>query len=269
MPSEAELERYNAAYFDNAHGGLDAAQSAAPFHAAINRLRVEHVERLRGQHGVAVQRVLEIGPGLGDFAAHWLALHPGTEYHVVESDANARAALAARGVSVHSTVDTLPRDFDLLVMSHVLEHIAAPRDVLTALSARLRPGALVFIEVPCRDHEHKNEDEPHLLFFDRSPMARLLDRSGIEPMAISYHGVEIDRLRGGRFTRRSFARRVMDRLVSIGDRRGLLPVPAGLRGIDDPRGIAAVRPFEAHLEKREPSWWLRAVGCVREGARIQ
>jgi SAM-dependent methyltransferase len=182
----------------------------------------------------------------------------------VESDASCHATLAAAGLRVHSSTDEIAdaERFDLLVMSHVLEHVGNPRAVLTSLVSRLSPGALVFIEVPCRDFEHKAEDEPHLLFFDREPMTRLLERCGIKPIHVSYHGVRIDALRRGRFARPSMLRRAIDRLMSIADRRALLPIPKGLRPLDDPALRAAVRRFEAHLEHHEPSWWLRAVGEV-------
>jgi SAM-dependent methyltransferase len=268
LPSEAELEEYNAHYFANAHAGDADSASARAFHSAVNRLRVEHVERMRRAENVSVTRVLEIGPGRGDFARHWMKLHPGTEYHVIESDDSCRASLHEAGVHIHHSLSDLGSEgaFDLLVMSHVLEHAADPSAFLAAMVRRLRDGALVFIEVPCRDDLHKAVEEPHLLFFDRAPMERLLLRCGVEPVKVSYHGIEITRLSAGWATKRSFVQRVTDRLRPAAERLHLLPVRGDLALVDSFEGRSAVRRFEAHVEKPVPAWWLRAVGVARRSA---
>ena len=262
MPSDAEWAAYNASYFDNVHGGSAEVDAARPFHRGINRVRANHVEAVRASLGHPVRNVLEIGPGLGEFGMYWCETHPGTEYFALESDDAQRARLQASGMRAFATVAELPpgKRFDLVVLSHVLEHTSDPRAFLGSFVSLLNPGALVFIEVPCRDHEHKTEDEAHLLFFDREPMRRLLDAVGVTPVRVSYHGIEIDKLRGG--FHRSFSRRVLNRLTLLADRAGLLPVPASLAGVTDAEGRSAVRSLDGHREKQQPSWWLRAVGRV-------
>lgn len=42
-------------------------------------------------------------------------------------------------------------------------------------------GAILFIEVPCRDFEHKDSDEPHLLFSTRSPWRGCCPKLGLSP----------------------------------------------------------------------------------------
>ena len=44
----------------------------------------------------------------------------------------------------------------------------------------LKKKGHLFIEVPCKDWDHKNEDEPHLLFFDKKSMVRLAEKLKIE-----------------------------------------------------------------------------------------
>lgn len=267
MPTDDELARYNASYFDNAHGGAAVADAARPFHRAINRVRVRHVEAERQRQRTEVRRVLEVGPGLGDFCAAWCATHPAAEYHVIEADDAQRARLAAQGVRAHATMDELPADmqFDLLVLSHVLEHTSDPRAVLSALVGRLRSGAMLFIEVPCRDHEHKREDEPHLLFFDRDPMGRLLARVGVRPIRLSYHGETLDVLKSNGGGRMIF-RKIGDRVTRALDTIGVLPIPPSLAGVPDAAGRAAVRSVRGHVEQSRPSWWLRAIGVVNSGS---
>ncbi|MDG2240281.1 MAG: class I SAM-dependent methyltransferase [Longimicrobiales bacterium] len=256
MPSQEALAAYNAHYFDEAHAGVAEAESARPFHRAINHLRFRHVAR----HLEAVQdglRVLEVGPGLGDFAHHMTTFMPSTKYSVVESDDSCRSALAKLGYRHWSALDQVPADekFDLVVMSHVLEHMSDPVAELTRLRGFMAPGAILFIEVPCRDCEHKPSDEPHLLFFDKEPMARLLSEVGLEPQEISWHGRSIRYLR----RHKGFMDKVLRRIGALAVRRGLLPISADLAAIPDPADRAAVWAFRADRTSDEPAWWLRTV----------
>jgi SAM-dependent methyltransferase len=262
-PSPSELDAYNAAYFENAHHGDADSGAARAFHSGVNRIRVEHVEKVRRMEGIAIRRVLEVGPGRGEFASHWRSIHPDTDYHAIEADLSCHEFLRHAGVSVHRSVSELEgadAGFDLLVMSHVLEHTRDPVSFLASMLNHLRAGALVFIEVPCRDDEHKPADEPHLLFFDRRPMERLFNRCGVKPVRISYHGIELERLRAGWATQPTLARRVIERVRQVADKIGLLAARGDLALIKDPEARASVRRLEADVEKSTPAWWLRAVG---------
>ena len=52
----------------------------------------------------------------------------------------------------------------------------------------------MFIEIPCMDWEHKNLDEPHLLFFDKPAMNKLLERLQLKKISIAYYGIPINDL---------------------------------------------------------------------------
>jgi 2-polyprenyl-3-methyl-5-hydroxy-6-metoxy-1,4-benzoquinol methylase len=143
------------------------------FHSAINLVRVLHVEAFQKAHNITVRNVLEIGPGSGQFADKWLSRHKETQsYFGIESDPSCHEKLTAIGVTVSADPGTLRADqrFDLVVISHVLEHTIDPVKFLTGCTQLLSPGGILFIEVPCKDYEHKEMDEPHLLFFDKEPM---------------------------------------------------------------------------------------------------
>jgi SAM-dependent methyltransferase len=261
MPDESAWAAYNSLYFDNAHGGAATSRMATAFHSAINRLRGAHVERYLVEHRIVVSSVFEVGPGSGEFARHWLARHPETAYHAMESDATCHPKLAALGVQLVGGPGDLPdgTSVDLVVVSHVLEHVTDPVGFLTAVTSRLNRGGVLFIEVPCRDWEHKTQDEPHLLFFDKPPMERLLHRVGVKQARLSYHGQEIAALRKRRLSRR-IRSALRNRLISRGLIAPFASVVPGLEVIEDPLERAVVRPFDAHLEHERPAWWLRAVG---------
>ena len=260
MPTDGALAEYNAQYFNNAHGGVALDPLTLAFHSAINRLRVSHVEKYVRERQIRIERVLEIGPGGGHFARHWLARNPGTSYHAIESDATCHPQLHTLGVSLHASPHEVPLKpgMDLVVLSHVLEHMVAPAKFLGELSALLSPGGALFIEVPCQDWQHKAEDEPHLLFFDMAPMQVLLEQLGYSQLRLSYHGREIAALRAETKIGRKLSA-VRTRLLRNGMVAPFDRVDEGLEEIEYPLERAAVRPFKAHVEQHSPAWWLRAV----------
>lgn len=265
MPGESALTSFNAGYFENAHGGSATGTLAVAYFSAVNRLRLAHVERYLALHDVDVSSVLEVGPGGAEFARQWLARHPHATYHAIESDVTCHKRLQAAGVQVIDGPDDFPAQssFDLVILSHVLEHVANPTNFLEAMTSRLRREGVLFIEVPCRDWEHKALDEPHLLFFDKVPMARLLARIGFDKTQLSYHGQEITTLR-----HRSVARRaneaIRSRLLSMGVVAPYSAISPGLEVITDPLERAVVSPYLAHVEQERPAWWLRAMAVKKQ-----
>lgn len=262
MPDAATLDAYNASYFDSAHGGAATHPVSVAFHSGINRLRVAHLERYVADQRLTVKSVLEIGPGGGYFAKHWLAQHPDSAYHALESDRSCHASLRALGVQVGEGPTALARvpQVDAVVLSHVLEHVADPAAFLRAVTGPLRPGGVLFIEVPCRDWEHKDEDEPHLLFFDKAPMGRLVESLGFGRTWLSYHGRLIGDLRRSGLRRR-VGQALRTRLMARGVIAPFAGMRPGLEPVRDPLDRAAVRPFHAHREHAQPAWWLRAVAA--------
>lgn len=263
LPDEKDLIAYNQNYFQNAHGGVEASEQAVRFFRGIAAIRLQHLEHYLSSVGATVRSVLEIGPGSGYFAAHFLRRHPEVEYAVIESDQTCHATLASLKVDLHRDLEELAGKkptFDLLVMSHVLEHLANPVEILSKLVQLLRPGGAVFIEVPCRDHEFKAEHEPHLFFFDKPSMGRLLENQGLAAIQLSYHGKDRDQIRRSS----ALPSRMVAKVEALFRRLDIVPpwLRTGLPAssfIEDLRVWAAVKPYDAHAEKIVPAWWLRAL----------
>lgn len=267
MPDEAVWNAYNTGYFENAHGGITTDKLAIAFHAAINLVRVLHVEAFQKMHNITIRNVLEIGPGSGQFAAKWLSRHKETQtYFGIESDPVCHEKLTELGVRVSSDHNALEpgQRFELVVISHVLEHTIDPGKFLKDCTRLLSPGGILFIEVPCKDYEHKEIDEPHLLFFDKDPMDLLLSKTGFTDRKLSYHGNTIDELKK---TKPSYSR-ILSKFRHLFLRMGIFfPFSIkeeGLYGIDNPLERAMVKPFKAHKEQAGPAWWLRAIAIKNQ-----
>jgi SAM-dependent methyltransferase len=260
MPDAAALNQYNSTYFAAAHGGIPADAVSIAYHAAINRLRVIHVENYLGARCIVVGSVLEIGPGGGHFANSWLERHSKCEYAVVESDITMHAWLRSLGIDVRTNAAAIPAtaSIDLVVMSHVLEHTTSPAAFIADTTAALKQGGVLFIEVPCRDFEFKPMDEPHLLFFDKSSLDTLLSACGFGHIQLTYHGRTIEQLRSESKIGRAWARARAHLLA-----RGIVAPFASdapeLDVLQRPLERAAVAPFEAHHEQVAPAGWLRAM----------
>jgi SAM-dependent methyltransferase len=266
MPSEEDLYEYNSAYSDNAHGGLNLHPGALLFFSGMALLRLEHVLSYYPDGGANIKSVLEIGPGHGFFCEHVLRRSPACSYSVIESDHSCRERLRTLGATVYENLNKLDSwrgTFDLLVMSHVLEHSGDPFGFLDAAIGLLAPGGVVFIEVPCRDFEFKEEDEPHLVFFDKASLQRLFERLGLCNLRLSYHGKEIHRIK-----KESRISAFAARLARTVSRRTGMSLSRKPSFIEDPAIWDAVRPHEAHTERQQAAWWLRAVASKPQAGTL-
>ena len=99
---------------------------------------------------VAGKQVLEIGCGLGDFLA--LAHTDGADVLGVEMDGlYADFAERERGLRIirhHIERQQFDRQFDVIAMFHVLEHLEDPAALLATIRSLLAPAGRLLIEVP-------------------------------------------------------------------------------------------------------------------------
>lgn len=157
---------------------------------------------LRGAH------VLDVG--CGDSPAADVFAQFGAAYTGLEPSAVPRQRLAARGVDVVARLSDVRGVPDVITMFEVLEHLPAPRAVLTSLRERLPADGVLFLTTPNADglrarlrgggwEEARNET--HLCLYTPPALHRVLGDSGFDPVA---------RQRRMPFPRGSAVRRVID-----------------------------------------------------------
>jgi len=140
------------------------------------------------------QSVLEIGPGRGVFAD--ICLEKGTEYFAVEPNEQMSASLEKRGANVvRAMVPPLPdleKEFDVVVMINVMEHMNSMQDALQ-LTGQIRDvlkpkGRLVICSPDYLNLRHNffNCDFSHNYVTTRRRLRQLLLSAGFENIKSCY-----------------------------------------------------------------------------------
>lgn len=134
-------------------------------------------------------RWLDVGAGFGLLL--WTAAQrlEGWSFFGLEPDRAAHAHLASL-VAFETDFDAFWRGelftaghFDVITLSHVLEHLGDPWAALRALGRYLRPGGVLMVEVPHDDRRAlmdpaRHSDMPHLWFFSEPGLQCMAQEAG-------------------------------------------------------------------------------------------
>ena len=193
QPSDDELSNiYGTGYFlgSDSETGFRAVSEIKQATARL------YLSEIRRYHGLKTGRLLEVGCGDGDFL-----FSAETEgWHVTGIEYSAAACKKARSRLKNGDVfcgelrsAKLPSEqFDLCVISDVIEHVRFPLDFLEELHRVLKPGGALFIATPSIDSwsarlmrqkwmEFKTE---HLTYFDRQTLQTTLFKSGFRDIIV-------------------------------------------------------------------------------------
>jgi SAM-dependent methyltransferase len=119
--------------------------------------KVDSIEMLLRQNGIKPLTLLELGCGTGAVITECQRRGLAVEFTAVDYSKPAVEYLEAHSEGIHCiTADitdssfTLDRTFDVVILSHVLEHLEDPLKFLQLMIAKIRFGYLV-AEVPLED----------------------------------------------------------------------------------------------------------------------
>jgi SAM-dependent methyltransferase len=179
-------------------------------------------------------RVLDLGGGDGKLLAPFA--DAGSECFLLDYNPDPMPGVTRLG----ATLDDLDPGvrFDAVVCSHVLEHLAEPRETLERLAAHVEPGGVLFAEVPAelwRRVPIDRDPVTHVNFFTTGSLRALLERSGFAPATVK-------QVRG------SYGRNRKDVVRAVAT-----PGPAG-------RETSAVAEARRRLS---PSFWMRLRRAIR------
>lgn len=133
--------------------------------------------------------LLEVGSAAGDVLERMQA-HGHHDVQGIELSLEACQRAWQRGLTVfHGTLDEFETDqrFDLIFMSHVIEHVPDPAATVVKLGSLLKPGGVLYLETPnvgSLDARLWGQRwglvhyPRHLYLFDRATLTDLLERGG-------------------------------------------------------------------------------------------
>jgi SAM-dependent methyltransferase len=175
-PSAQDLrEKY---YFLQSIG---SSKPASPHDSKRERLRAVRVFRIVGRHisQVCGTRVLDFGGADGRLMQE--LADRGATCHLIDF-----CEIAVPGVvRIGSTENDIPAvgSYDVVVCSHVLEHLAEPFHIVQKLAGSLRAGGILYAEVPMeiwRRPPLPKEPVTHINFFTPASMSFLMRRAGLK-----------------------------------------------------------------------------------------
>lgn len=137
----------------------------------------------------AQSELLDVGCGNGDFLK--IASKCGWRVFGVDFDSQAVSVCSSEGLNVREGgVESLPEEseaFDYITLSHVLEHVGDPNQLLQSCYRLLRPGGSIWLETPNIDslchgrfgrHWRGLEAPRHLVLFNAPALERSLTAVG-------------------------------------------------------------------------------------------
>jgi SAM-dependent methyltransferase len=212
-PDAAALAAYYSnAYWEATHGAADLADlSLFPKDNLALFNRGQSLADLVAAHARRQPAtILDIGAGLGHVLHALSERYPAADKVALESSDACQRHL--RSLGIHVSDDPIDQflagsegRFDIIVLSHTLEHFLDPRLMLSAIQRHLAPGGLLSVEVPNIPAESKGRlidhqwaspyDEPHITFFSASSLATLLQDVGYRVLLCETAGPEYSRYR--------------------------------------------------------------------------
>jgi 2-polyprenyl-3-methyl-5-hydroxy-6-metoxy-1,4-benzoquinol methylase len=184
--TEAEAAEYYAAEYRLMYQGGEGPNAKD---LAVQRARADSLYAFTSDHVKHITRHLDIGCSAGlllqrfrdGFASLPTGIEPGDAY---------RDHTHAAGIPVHASLDELDStiQFDLVSMSHVLEHLPDPVKYLTHLRQQLlAPNGWLLVEVP-NLYCHDSFEVAHLFSFSAHTLRQMLEKAGFEIVALQAHG---------------------------------------------------------------------------------
>jgi len=203
-PALSELSRiYPPEYLnfhtgDEAPGPLRRLLRKMSVREISNRLQTSRYRRLLERHdSLGATRILDVGCGDGYVLNLLRRILPAAERVGVEVDAGAAAKASNQHRVVVGDFLSAPIEgtFDLIVSSHVIEHVADPLGFLRRIGGLLAPGGVAIIDTPNIEtplfrllgrHWGGIHSPRHWALFSARTITALAERAGLAVSDVSY-----------------------------------------------------------------------------------
>jgi len=209
MPTKEELKNINKIFWSvysihsSKHRAITKAQAISRVHYINKFIEIFPTEK-----------VLDIGSGYGNFLdALKQEYSEVTKYYAIEPDKTMKNILYSKGAKkVFTNIDNMQeKDFSLIIMSHILEHLSNPRKYLAQVIKYMKDDAILFLEVPNRDDLYKESLGLHTFIFNSPCLTKLIKDVGFHIIDITTAGCPIPML----IPKRGFFSQLKKRIIRL------------------------------------------------------
>ncbi len=135
------------------------------------------------------RRILDVGCGPGWNLAHFAEHYPGLELYGVDLLEHAPETITYRRVNLdHEPLPFPSSHFDIVMMTHVIEHLHHPTAIAREIGRVLAPGGWCYIEAP----NWRATARPWACFWDDPTHVRPWSNNGFHSLLTEYIGVRIE-----------------------------------------------------------------------------
>lgn len=192
MPTKEELNNINECYWSvysnhsSKHRAIRKSQALSRVHYINKFINLSPTEKM-----------LDIGSGFGHFLdAMKQVYHKVNNYYAVEPDKKIRYILFSKGTrKIFPDIDYIQeKNFSLVIMSHILEHLSNPREFLIQVLKSMKKDAILFLEVPNREDLYNDLIGLHTIVFNVPALYNLMIDVGFHIIDITTAGFPIPML---------------------------------------------------------------------------
>lgn len=156
----------------------------------INETDADDERRYKFTKQLIINRdILDFGSGNGGYLKY--VKDNAKSVSAIELEKAIEPHYKEQNIKLFKEIDEIDRDFDLITMFHVLEHLNSPRETLIKLTSKLRDGGKLIIEVPNSEDAlltlYKSEAfskftywSCHLYFFNAKTLQELVKQCGLD-----------------------------------------------------------------------------------------
>jgi SAM-dependent methyltransferase len=228
VPEQAQLDSYYRDTYRSDGAWSDIDLGTFPFdntwYLSRGRSLRLFVDELAALPSDGHPRLLDIGAGFGHVLYAFREGHPEVELTAAEPDPHCAPFLQRCGAELVQTQGDGTRDiealqrrgpFDLLLLTHVLEHLRDPVGSLRRLAQLLGSTGVLALEVPnCPARYHRQwAHVPHVSFFDGASLRCCIEAAGGRALAIRTCGPHYEHGEQLRRLLPPFARRAIGRTL--------------------------------------------------------
>ena len=181
-----DQEKLNHYYFycyrENRLDGDNGTEYCRKYFTARGRSQARLIKKYLGKKKVA--RVFEYGAGYGYNLLEISKLFPKADLYTNEIDKTIEKLMEFKKYKPDL-------QYDIILMSHVLEHLLNPQEIIQSMVNCLAPGGLLFIEIPNEQAKvlrAVEKIEPHITFFNLNSLKNFIKKYSNNKLEIVYSG---------------------------------------------------------------------------------